>query len=664
MSGTWDDAQAASFSGPLGERIYSSRLLGGDPTLVLHGGGNTSVKLLEQDLLGRDVDVLYVKCSGHDLAEIDADGFTGLRLEHLRTLTGLDGLSDAVVSRELRSAALDPDAPSPSVEALLHAIIPKRYVDHTHSERALALTNTPSGERHVRKAYGDSVIVVPYVRPGQSLARLCAQLVATQMTDATIGLVLMNHGLVSFGASARESYEAMLELVARAEEYGSAHGKDYGAQARAVAVEETPAPVESVGLKVARLRTQISMAAGFPVVLQHDDDPLGLAFANRDDVTVLSQSGPATPDHVIYTKRVPMLGRDVDAYVEAYRRYFQENMKARGAGSSIEMLDPAPRVVLDPELGLCTAGRTIAEANIAADLYKHTIELILNANALESYQALPAAEIFEVEYWASEQAKLGLGQRDEFAGEAVLVTGAASGIGAACVHEYLARGACVVGLDISDGVLEVADTPGYVGVVCDVTEPAQLAAAVERCALAFGGIDMLVLSAGIFPSSQRIEDLDLKDWRRTFAVNTDSDLLLLRLAFPYLAMAPGGGRVVVIASKNVPAPGPGAASYSASKAALTQLARVAALEWGEAGVRVNVLHPNAVFDTGIWTDEVVNARAASYGLTPTEYRTNNVLRVEVRSRDVAELACAMCGPLFAKTTGAQIPIDGGNERVI
>jgi NAD(P)-dependent dehydrogenase (short-subunit alcohol dehydrogenase family) len=320
--------------------------------------------------------------------------------------------------------------------------------------------------------------------------------------------------------------------------------------------------------------------------------------------------------------------------------------------------------VLDPELGLCTAGRTIAEANIAADLYKHTIGLILNANALESYQALPAAEIFEVEYWAAEQAKLGLGQRDEFAGEAVLVTGAASGIGAACVHEYLARGACVVGLDISDGVLEVADTPGYVGVVCDVTEPAQLAAAVERCALAFGGIDMLVLSAGIFPSSQRIEDLDLKDWRRTFAVNADSDLLLLRLAFPYLAMAPGGGRVVVIASKNVPAPGPGAASYSASKAALTQLARVAALEWGEAGVRVNVVHPNAVFDTGIWTDEVVNARAASYGLTPTEYRTNNVLRVEVRSRDVAELACAMCGPLFAKTTGAQIPIDGGNERVI
>jgi len=359
-----------------------------------------------------------------------------------------------------------------------------------------------------------------------------------------------------------------------------------------------------------------------------------------------------------------MLGRDVDAYAAAYRRYFQEHARGRGAGSSIEMLDPAPRVVLDPELGLCTAGRTIAEAKIAADLYRHTIDLILNATAIESYQALPAAEIFEVEYWGAEQAKLSTARRDEFSGQAVLVTGAASGIGAACVQRYLARGACVVGLDISDRVLEVADTPAYIGVICDVTDPESLAAAVERCALAFGGIDMLVLSAGIFPPSRRIEDLMLNDWRRTFAVNTDADLLLMRLAFPYLAMAPHGGRVVVIASKNVPAPGPGAASYSASKAALTQLARVAALEWGEAGIRVNVLHPNAVFDTGIWTDEVISARAASYGLTPTEYRTNNVLRVEVTSRDVAELACAMCGPLFAKTTGAQVPVDGGNERVI
>ena len=663
MPGAWDDKQAASFSGPLGERIYSSRLLGSDPSLVLHGGGNTSVKLRERDLLGQELDSLYVKCSGHDLAQIDAGGFTGLRLEHLRTLAGLDGLSDALVNREVRVSALDPDAGSPSVEVLLHAIIPKPYVDHTHSERVLALTNSPSGERHVRKAYGETVIVVPYVRPGHGLARLCAQLIAEQMTERTIGLVLMNHGPVSFGDSARESYEAMLELVARAEAYGAAQGKRRRAPARVPAAADPRAIVESAGLKVARLRAQISMAAGFPVVLRRDEDPLGLAFANRTDVELLSQSGPATPDHVIYTKPVPMLGRDVDAYVGAYRRYFDEQTKAR-AGSSIEMLGPAPRVILDPELGLCTAGRTIAQAKVAADLYRHTIELILNATALESYQALPATEIFDVEYWGAEQAKLKRGQRDEFEGQVVLITGAASGIGAACVRSYLARGACVVGLDISAEVAEVADVPGYLGVVCDVTEPEQLEAAVERCALAFGGVDMLVLSAGIFPPSRRIEDLELGDWRRTFDVNTDSDLLLMRLAFPYLAMAPSGGRVVVIASKNVPAPGPGAAAYSASKAALTQLARVAALEWGEAGVRVNILHPNAVFDTGIWTEEVVNARAASYGLTPTEYRTNNVLRVEVTSRDVAELACAMCGPLFAKTTGAQVPVDGGNERVI
>jgi rhamnose utilization protein RhaD (predicted bifunctional aldolase and dehydrogenase) len=338
----WDEAAAAGFPGPLGERIYSSRLLGADPTLVLHGGGNTSVKLRERDLLGNERDVLYVKCSGHDLAQIDEDGFTALRLEHLRSLTRLEGLSDAQVTSELRTAAVDPDAPPPSVEALLHAIIPKRYVDHTHSERALALTNTPSGERHVREAYGDSVIVVPYVRPGHALGRLCAELVAAQMTDATIGMVLMNHGLVSFGESARESYEAMLELVARAEAYASAHAVGDGSQSRVPASPRGAVAADSLGLKAARLRTQISATAGFPVVLTRDEDPLGLAFANRDDVEQVSQSGPATPDHVIYTKRLPMLGRDVDAYADAYRRYFNEHARARGGGGGGPPRPPPP----------------------------------------------------------------------------------------------------------------------------------------------------------------------------------------------------------------------------------------------------------------------------------------------------------------------------------
>jgi NAD(P)-dependent dehydrogenase (short-subunit alcohol dehydrogenase family) len=285
--------------------------------------------------------------------------------------------------------------------------------------------------------------------------------------------------------------------------------------------------------------------------------------------------------------------------------------------------------------------------------------------AAQPQQSLRTAEVVAVESWLTEQAKLRrAGEAGEFAGEVAIVTGAASGIGLACARAFLDRRASVCGLDINTTVTEAFPAPSFLGAVCDVTREEDVVPALDKCVRRFGGIDMLVLSAGIFPPTRRIEALDLCEWRRVFAVNVDASLLLMRLAHPFLALAPTGGRVVVIASKNVPAPGPGAAAYSASKAALTQLARVAALEWGSHGIRVNVLHPNAVFDTGLWTDEVVCARAAQYGVTPEEYRRQNVLGVEVASRDVAELVTAVCGPAFAKITGAQIPIDGSNERVI
>jgi rhamnose utilization protein RhaD (predicted bifunctional aldolase and dehydrogenase)/NAD(P)-dependent dehydrogenase (short-subunit alcohol dehydrogenase family) len=656
MQSRWNDEEAARFEGDLGQRVYSSRLLGSDGTLALHGGGNTSVKLRRSSRQGPDEDVLCVKGSGHDLATIEADGFTPLRLRELIPLAEMVDLSDLDMARALRLAALDPDAPAASVEALLHALIPHSYVDHTHAEAVLALTNTPSGEEHIRHVYGDSVIVIPYVMPGHALAHLSAELLSAQLSHKTIGLVLLHHGLVSFGASARESYERTIELVTGAEDYLSANG-----------AWELPSPAaqdgeEQLGLSLARLRADISRVATVPMVLRHDSDPAGLAFARRPDVETLSQSGPATPDHAIRTKRLPLLCRDVETYAAAYRDYFFAN--ADRAGPGLQMLDPAPRVVLDPELGLCTAGRTAFDTIATAEIYEHTIDLILRARALEHWKALPEADIFDVEYWSLEQAKLGRHKANEFTGEVVVVTGAASGIGAACVDAFLARGACVCGLDINADVVALRGTPSYLGTVCDVTQEREVAAALELCARSFGGLDMLVLCAGVFPPSRSIGALGLDEWQRTFAVNADANLALMRVAHPFLELALKGGRVVVVASKNVAAPGPGAAAYSASKAALTQLARVAALEWGAAGIRVNVVHPNAVFDTGIWTDEVISARAAQYGVTPDEYKTRNVLGVDVESRDVAELVATMCGPAFAKTTGAQVPIDGGNERVI
>jgi NAD(P)-dependent dehydrogenase (short-subunit alcohol dehydrogenase family) len=316
-------------------------------------------------------------------------------------------------------------------------------------------------------------------------------------------------------------------------------------------------------------------------------------------------------------------------------------------------------------LGLAAAGRTAKDAAIVAEIYDHTIDVILRSESLGGFEALPSQDIFDVEYWNLEQAKLKKdGKPPPFAGEVALVTGAASGIGKATAAAFLARGAAVVGLDLDAKIESLHARPDFLGLRCNLTDERGVHAALERALLAFGGIDMLVLNAGIFPSSRRIADMSTDEWRKSMSVNLDANLLLMRLCHPFLKLAPRGGRVVVIGSKNVPAPGPGASAYSASKAALNQLARVAALEWGADSIRINTLHPNAVFDTGLWTEEVLSQRAAQYGMTIQAYKTNNVLHTEVTSRDVAELAAEMCGPLFAKTTGAQVPVDGGNERVI
>jgi NAD(P)-dependent dehydrogenase (short-subunit alcohol dehydrogenase family) len=270
-----------------------------------------------------------------------------------------------------------------------------------------------------------------------------------------------------------------------------------------------------------------------------------------------------------------------------------------------------------------------------------------------------------MEYWDLEQAKLRkAGNPPPLSGEIALVTGAASGIGRACVDALLTRGAAVIGLDINPAVASLHPTPAFLGIHCDVSDDTQLIAALEVAVRRFGGLDMLILNAGVFPPGRRIADLDNAEWQRVMSINLDANFSLMREAHPLLKLAPRGGRVVVIGSKNVPAPGPGAAAYSASKAALTQLARVAALEWGGDNIRVNSLHPNAVFDTGLWNEGVLQARAAHYGLSVEQYKTNNVLKVEVTSHDVAELAAEMCGALFGKTTGAQVPVDGGNDRVI
>jgi rhamnose utilization protein RhaD (predicted bifunctional aldolase and dehydrogenase)/NAD(P)-dependent dehydrogenase (short-subunit alcohol dehydrogenase family) len=657
MNSLWDEGEAAAFADDLALRVYSSRLLGSDPALVLHGGGNTSLKARRPTIFGDEEAVLYIKGSGWDLGTITAAGFAPVRMDHLLRLAALPRLSDLDMARELRLATLDPAAPAPSVEAILHALLPFPWVDHTHADALIAVMNTPRGAERIAEIYGDTVVVVPYVMPGFDLAKACAECFPQQANPRTIGMVLLHHGLFTFGTTAREAYERHIALVSRAEEYLAAN------RAWSLAVPDIPPPPGPLREELATLRQAVSLAAGAPLIMHSDRSPASLAFARRADIDELARQGPATPDHVIRTKRLPLLGRDVARYVAEYEQYFAQH--AAKHPQPLTMLDPAPRIVIDPELGICAFGRDVAAAGIAADIFRQTVAIIERAAALGGYRALPAADLFAVEYWDLEQAKLKrAGQPPVFAGEVALVTGAASGIGRACVAALRARGAAVVALDINPAIGELDMGPAVLGLPCDVTDVAAVAAAFEQAVQRFGGLDMLVLNAGIFPASRTIATLGQAEWERTLRVNLDANLALLREAHPLLKLAPRGGRVAVIGSKNVPAPGPGAAAYSASKAALTQLARVAALEWGADNIRVNVLHPNAVFDTGLWTDEVLRARAASYGLSVEQYKTNNLLRVEVTSRQVAELAAELCGPLFACTTGAQIPVDGGNERVI
>lgn len=658
MRSNWNEAEITGCKSELELRVYTSRLLGQDKSLVLHGGGNTSVKLAEKNVFGEEEQVLYVKGSGWDLETIAAAGFAPVRLDHLEKLAQLPVLSDPEMVNQLVTHQTRAAAPVPSVEAILHAILPYPYVDHTHADAIVSITNTADGEKRIREIYGDTMVVIPYVMPGFDLAKLCAERFAAEAGPNTIGMVLLNHGIFTFGQNAKESYERMIEQVGRAEDYLK----------RNKAWDFAPAAVTaSHGIELAReqakLRADIAKAAGFPVIVARHANDKSLSFANRADLVSIAQQGPATPDHVIRTKRLPMLGRDVSAYVEEYKEYFAA--QEAQAKERKTMLDAAPRVVLDSELGLCAVGKSAQDAGIVADIYDHTMDIILRATALGGYRALPAKDIFDVEYWDLEQAKLRKGGKPAaFAGEVALVTGAASGIGKACVESLLARGAAVVALDLAASVTSMKSGANFLGLQCDLTSEEQFKQALVRVVETFGGLDMLVLNAGIFPGGCRIDSLKTEEWQKVMRINLDANLMLMRECHAFMKLAPRGGRVVVIGSKNVPAPGPGAAAYSASKAALNQLARVAALEWGSDNIRINSLHPNAVFDTGLWTPEVLAARAKHYGMSVAEYKTNNVLKTEVTSRDVAELTAEMCGPLFAKTTGAWLPVDGGNDRVI
>lgn len=640
MEQDWNRQEPAEDRDAIGQLAQASRLLQQERRLVLPGTG-LSVKVKRPDLFGEQEEILYVHRVDRWAGEAEPEDVLGVQLEPIARLTTLDHLSEGELVDYIERNAPGASTTALYREAVLHAALPYPCVVHIYPDAVLAMGSTPQGMERLTQVYGDSAVVLPYAEEGLPLAKLCAEALSSAEKRPQ-GLVLMQQGVLGLATTLGDATERALELAGRAEEKYVADTEVSGGLTSAAEAGKGVPCDELPGL-----RRRISDRCGCPIILTAQTDPEWVAFALRGGVPWRQ----APISEAAAGLKWNLLRRDLGS-------------ASVGPRSEIEPI-PAVGAILDPEWGMCSFGRTAEEAQAVAEVYRHGRDIILGAEALGGYRPLrTSGQGSTVDVDRQPNPSGAEGEPGKFTGEIALVTGAASGIGRACVDAFLARGAAVVGLDINPDVVGMLDRDDFLGLECDVTDEARVCEALEATVRTFGGLDMLVPNAGVFPPGRRIDALSGDEWDRVMAVNLDANLALMREAYPLLKASPKGGRVVIMGSRNVPAPGPGAVAYSVSKAGLVQIGRVAALEWGGDGIRVNIINPHAVFDTGIWTDEVLQARADHYGLTVEEYKTRNVLGVEVTSRDVGELVAEMCGPLFDKTTGAQIPIDGGSERVV
>ena len=665
MKSLWNDNEAKAFADDdLAMRVYTSRLLGADESLVMHGGGNTSVKSTTKDFFGREIDVLYVKGSGWDLGTIEKEGFPAIRLEETKMLAERATLSDTDMAKQLRAFLMDQSSPSPSVEAILHAIMPFKFVDHTHADAVVTLSNNPNGEAIIEQLYPDC-LVLPYVMPGFILSKQVFEAIKDYDLAEYQGIILLHHGVFTFSDDARQAYENMIELVDRADKYISANADSSISPAGTAIDLSTGAKPDLIQL--AKIRRAVSDARRKAQLAFLNSTPAAQQFSAHPDVASIATRGPITPDHVIRAKRTAVIidhelsddVPEIQAFVDDYKSYFEKH-----TDGSLEMLDPAPRWAVWKNVGTLSFGSTQKECDIITDITRHTAWAIQTGESLGGWEALSAKEIFDLEYWILEQAKLKkpAGVVKPHLGKVAVVTGAAVGIGRAIAEQLEADGAMVVGLDIDPIDFDSDKHKGFSGSVCDVTDEEAVKEAIEAVVMKYGGIDIVVLNAGIFEAGETIEELG-EAWDRGIAVNLTASQRVLRHAIPYLKLGVDAS-VIAIGSRNYAAPGAGAAAYSVSKAGITQLARVAALELAPDKVRVNVVHPDAVFDTELWTEETLETSAKRYDMTVEEYKTKNLLSREIKSSDVARLVSTVASDVFCATTGAQIPIDGGSDRVI
>ena len=679
MRSRWDDAEASTLS-EVDVLVYVSRLIGAETSLVVWGGGNTSIKTVERDHRGREIAVLRVKGSGSDLKSIQRKDFPGVRMDDILALLDRQDMGDQEMVDYLAHGLVDVGGARPSIETLLHGFVGARAVVHTHADAIVSLTNNDRARDVVRGVYGKDVIALAYRRPGFKISRDVADTIAEH--PEARALLLERHGTITWGETVREAYEGTIELITRAEDAiaESRRGRRVFGPPR-VPVRE-PSERRELALAVApRLRGLLSRARR--VVVSFDDSPAVTEFVSSVEAPSVSQVGPATPDHTIYTRRVPCYvdaGTDPDARalsaaieqsLQAFARDYTAYVDAHRP-PDLQLSDATPRVVLVPGLGMFTAGRDRRTAGIVSDIYHHTIDVIGSASAFGRYVSLSAKDAFDVEYWPLELYKLTLAPPEkELARRIALVTGGASGIGRAIARRLAAEGAHVVVGDLdaagaartADEITSAVGAGRALGLAMDVTSEASVRAVVESTVLAYGGLDILVSNAGTAHSAP-VAAMALEDWERSFAVNARGHFLVAREAIRLLMAQGIGGALVFIATKNVMAPGKDFAAYSAAKAAQAQLAKVLALEGAPHGIRSNIVNPDAVFqDSKLWSEEVRRQRAAAQGIAVENledfYRKRNLLAVRILPEDVAEAALFLASDRSAKTTGCTITVDGG-----
>jgi len=679
MKSRWVESEAEAFVAryaalgvdrDLALRTYTTRLLGSDPKLVLHGGGNTSVKTKQKDMLGAEVDVICVKGSGWDMGAIEPAGLPAVRLAELRRLRALDKLSDEDMVNFQRINLLDSTAPNPSVETLLHAFLPHKFIDHTHSTAVLALTDQPDGEAVVREVYGDKVAYVPYTIPGFALAKSVADVF--DRNPNVEGLVLLQHGIFTVGGDARQAYERMIDFVSLAEERLARQRKPRAAAKLPANLARLPDIAPILRGAVAIERNEMAGTVKRQI-LCFRTSPAILAYVNGADVARYSQVGVVTPDHTIRTKNWPLLvpapdahklddwkeavHAAVEAFVAHYHAYFARNNEH--STPKKKELDPLPRVILVPGVGLFGVGASAKDAAIAADIAENTVEVITDAEAIGEYKCISEFDMFEVEYWSLEQAKLGKGKENVLARQVCVVTGGGSGIGAATAKAMAAEGAEIAVLDRDhDAAVRAARAihRHALAIQCDVTDAASVRAAFDKVVDAFGGVDIVVSNAGAAWQGA-IGSVDDEVLRKSFELNFFAHQSVAQNAVRIMRAQGTYGCLLFNTSKQAVNPGKDFGPYGLPKAATLFLVRQYALDHGKDGIRANAVNADRV-RTGLLTDDMVAARSKARGVSEAAYMSGNLLGREVYASEVAEAFVYLAHA--EKTTAAVITVDGGN----